>query len=286
MATASDIIQPKNFQIERVTLGQPKKNANGGKTIYISYSNKIMYVQTPVMTAPFGISYFQGENGAPDKYSIDVSFAGVDGNEGLKSFYDMVDALDSRVVEEAMENSQAWFNKKFPDIRVLEAMRSPSIKLPKSEQYAPRFSMKLPFRDGKFTFPAYDSNRREIDLMSVINGEGKGKGSQVQAILQLSAWVVGPRFGVSWKVVQLRLKPPARLSRYAFQPTGDDLEDDDVEEEYTAAPQQKGSRAGRAGPPPAPAAGPSRDLVESSDDEAGGGAPSRSGSGGPDDLDA
>jgi hypothetical protein len=250
MATAGDIIQPKDFQISRVSLNQPKKNANGGKTIFISYSNRIMLVQTPMMTAPFGISYFQGENGAPDKYSLDVSFVGRDTKED--PFYKMVDAIDARVVEEAWDNSQAWFGKKFPDICVLDAMKSPSIKLPKDDQFPPRFSMKLPFRDGKFNFPVYDGGRTEIDLRDIINSEGKGKGSQVQAILALSAWVVGPRFGVSWKVVQLKMKPPARLSRYAFQPT----EDDDADEEVKPVSKAKPSVSRRAG------------LVESSDDEA------------------
>lgn len=242
MACVSDIIQPKSFDVGRLSFGTPKKNANGGKTIYPMYAGKIPYVQTPVMTAPFGVSFFPGENGAPDKYSLDVSFAGMDSHEGIKSFYEFAAAVDAAVLDEAWKKSMDWFGKKYPSVEVLEAMRSPSIKMPSKEQYAPRFSMKLPFRDGKFTFPVYDGKRNEISLTDIINSDSKGKGSRVQAILSCSCWVVGPRFGVSWKVVQLRWQSAARLTGFAFVNTGDDSSDDEAQTVVAAPPARSAKK--------------------------------------------
>jgi hypothetical protein len=231
---SGEIILPKDFVISNMSYAQPKQQNNGGKTIYISYSGKQMLMQTPMMPAPFGISVWPSENGGPDKYNIDVSFDNRESKETVQQFYTVLEAIDKQVVKDAMDNSQLWFKKRFPSVDVVEALYTPTIKLSKDKntgevtnQYAPKFKMVLPLKDNKFAFPAYDSNRNVIDLFDVIRSEGRGKGSRVQAIVMCSAvWIVGTKFGVTWKVRQLRLSEAARMNPYAFVSTGDD--DDDV----------------------------------------------------------
>ena len=236
MSAISDIVLPKNFSVERITYGQPKQLENGGKSVYISYNEKQLLVQTPDMAAPFGVSMWPGERGGPDKYNIDLSFGGRETRPALQSFFSMLETISDRVVTDAMEFSQSWFKRRFPSRDVVEALYTPIIRYSKdretgeiNNQYPPNFKMSLPFRDGKFQFPVYDAKRNDIDLMDVINSETRGKGSRVSAIVQCSAvWLAGGKFGITWKVRQLRITEPARLRGYAFQTTDEDnfVEDD------------------------------------------------------------
>jgi hypothetical protein len=229
MSAASEVVLPNNIDITKITYGVPKQMQTGAKTIFIAYAGKQFYAQTPEMKAPFGISMWPSDNGGPDKYSLDLSFEGCDTRPQLKMFFDALKAIDKKLVVDAMENSQAWFKKKYPSVDVVEALYSPTVRYNKdretgevNDRYAPTFKMSLPMKDGKFQFPAYGTGREELDLFDIV-AKGNSKGVRAQAIVQLSAiWLVGNKFGCMWKVRQLRLSEPARLSAYAFQSTGEE----------------------------------------------------------------
>ena len=273
MSVVSDIVLPKNFTVDRITYGQPKQLENGGKSIFISYNEKPLLVQTPDMNAPFGISMWPGERGAPDKYNVDVSFAGRETRPQLQQFFGMLEAISERVISDAMENAQTWFKRRFPSRDVVEALYTPIIKYSKDRetgeintQYPPNFKMSLPFRDGQFQFPVYDGKRNTLNLLDIATGDTRGKGSRVSAIVQCSAvWLAGGKFGVTWKVRQLRISEPARLSGYAFQRTEEDEEEDDLFVEPAAAPPNGNSS--RPAPRDVIAEEAQRLILESSDEE-------------------
>ena len=232
---AGDILMPRSVDVKLITYGAVKKQDNGSKIVWVNLrlpgGDKPLIVQTPEMSAPFGISVWRSDNGGPDKHSLDVSFAGRESRESVQEFYDLMSAFDKRLLQDAMDNSQAWFGKKFPSLDVVEALRTPMIKVGKGD-YPPTFSMKLPFRDGKFQFPSFDTKRKEMDLFEVINSEGKGKGGRYRAILQCAGiWIVGTKFGCTWRVRQLMVSKPAQLTSFAFQRTEeDDLVKDEDED--------------------------------------------------------
>jgi hypothetical protein len=59
--------------------------------------------------------------------------------------------------------------------------------------------------------------------MDILNQPSKGKGARVTAIIQLnSLWIVGGKFGLTWKVSQLRITMPQVSSGYAFVPLPED----------------------------------------------------------------
>jgi hypothetical protein len=240
---ANEIILPKNFDISRLSYGVPKQQTTGCKTIFLNYSGKQLYMQTPEMKAPFGISVWPSDNGGPDKHVIELSFEGRELRESVEQFFQSTQAIDKRLLQDAMDNSQTWFKKKYPSIDVVEALYTPTVKYSKDREtgeintrYAPTFKMSLPLKDGKFQFPCYGAHRSEIDLHEVIQS-GHSKGARVQAIVQLSAvWIVGTKFGLMWKVRQLKISEPVRLAGYAFQPTEEDVPDEDDEVAADAAP--------------------------------------------------
>lgn len=285
MSAASEVILPRNFDIRQISYGQPKQQATGAKTIYINYGGKQCYLQTPEMKAPFGVSVWPSDNGGPDKYSLDLSFEGRESREQLQTFFDSLLAIDKRLVNDAMENSQLWFKKKYPSVDVVEALYSPTVKYSKdretgeiSNRYAPTFKMSLPFKDGKFQCPCYGSNREEVDLMEVIQS-GRSKGARVKAIVQISAvWIVGNKFGPMLKVRQLMLSEPVRLSGFAFQSTEEDAPEEDEEDEQVAQTPRPGAKAvaaaaasgaKRSGGAGGAGGSKSQTLIPESDDEDG-----------------
>ena len=280
-AGGETIVIAKNFDITRLTFGQPKQQANGGRTIFIAYAGKQLYMQTPDMKAPFGVSVWPSDNGGPDKHSIDLSFEGRETSEPISQFFDALQQIDSRVVRDGNENSQLWLKKKFPSEDVVRALYTPTIKHSKNREtgeednrYAPTFKMTLPFKDGQFQCPCYRSRREEVDLHEVIQS-GRSKGARVQAIVQLSAiWVVGQKFGLMWKVRQLKISEPVRLSGYAFVPTDDDAPEDDEEEapaptvrRIAAPPSAAAAAAGSSKGGAASSKGKQQVMAESDDDE-------------------
>ena len=242
-STATDVVLPKNFDITRLSYGQPKQQPTGAKTIFIAYTGKQFYLQTPEMKAPFGVSVWPSDNGGPDKHSIDLSFEGRELREPLEHFFQALHSIDKRLVQDAMDNSQLWFKKKYPSVDVVEALYTPTVKYSKDRdtgeintRYAPTFKMSLPLKDGKFQFPAYGARREELDINEVIQS-GRSKGARVQAIVQLSAvWIVGTKFGLMWKVRQLKISEPVRLAGYAFQPTEEDAPEEEEDEDVDVKP--------------------------------------------------
>jgi len=247
MSSSNDIVLPRNFDISNLTYGPLKQLTSGGKTIYLSYSGKNLLMQTPFMKAPFGIKKWDGESGAPDKYNLDLSLEGSETNETIGQFFSALKAIDQRMLNDAFENSQLWFKKKYPSIEVIEALYTPTVKYSKdrdtgeiNNKYAPTFKMLLPMKDGEFTCTAFGPGARptELNLAEIIQS-GRSKSARIQAIVQCSSiWMVGTKFGVSWKVRQLRIEEPARLPSFAFIKDGndiDDCDDDDATDEECAA---------------------------------------------------
>ena len=134
MAATNAILLPKNFDITKVSFGQPRLQGTGGKIIFVQYGEGRLLLQTPEMKAPFGVSHWPGENGAPDKYNLDVSFDGADSREAVRTFQDMVESLDRLLIKQAMESSGAWFKKKFASEEVVEALYTRSLKYAKDKE--------------------------------------------------------------------------------------------------------------------------------------------------------
>ena len=76
------------------------------------------------------------------------------GNE-LKSFYDALTNLDTKLVDDACKNSLAWFTKKKMSHEVALNFYQPNIRYSTDKdgeiltQYAPRFKVKIPVRYGR-----------------------------------------------------------------------------------------------------------------------------------------
>jgi len=238
------VLLPDEFDAQKMTLSAPRALKSGGKTVYVNYKGEKLLFQTPVMVAPFGINKWQNEDGSgPVKYSLDLSFDGMDTRPVLKKFYDNLNEIDSKLIKEGFANHDKWLSlKKAPkSTDDVENVYTRIIKTPKDAKYSPTFKINLPHDGSSFTFNVYDNNKQAINLFDMIaKNEIDTKRCKVSAIIQCTGiWIVGGKsFGCSWKVVQMEIitRPRGITNEYAIRRIkNDDVPADDDEEEKPVA---------------------------------------------------
>jgi hypothetical protein len=217
----------KNFTASDITNDAPKTNALGGKVVYIKYNDqKRLTMQTPLVSAPFGLSTYTDEKTGVTKYSIDMSFKGMDADSKINTFHDKMQDLDDHILSLAEKNSKEWFGKKMSK-EVVEALYRPIIKQSKDpEKYAPTMKMKITnSSSGDMNVEAYNTKREKIDLKQELT-----QGARIRCLIECSSiWFVSKQFGVSWRLVQVEVHKPDKISGFSFM---EDSEDDENDEEY------------------------------------------------------
>lgn len=245
------ILQPRDIDVTKIQFSVLKQSANGGRNINIKYDNNKLLLQTPEMRLPFGMNMWSGDNGAPPKFDMTMAFENDANKPILLELEKKIQEIDDHVISQIMKNSASWLNgKTYPTEEVVRALFTASAKPSKDGKYPPSFKTSLPFYEGKFVFDTHGKGRNDIDLMDVFTNspaevkESDGrtrrtplstKGARVQAILQLSGiWIVAGKFGLSWKVRQLKLAVMNNtLPKHAFVDMGNEglnLDADGVED--------------------------------------------------------
>lgn len=230
-----EIVQlAKNVDLNKIVYSAQKTLESGGKNVYMSVDGKSITIQTPRMLCQWGLSKYNPDNKiGSEKYSIDMSFKGMDGKAGLKAFHDKLVELDNKVVEDVVKNSKDWLRKANMTKEVVEALSTPSVKYAKdketgeiTDKYPPSFRINVPVKDGRTMCEVFDNNRQKINIFDV-----ETKGANVTAIIKLQGiWFAGGKFGCTWRMEQLRVEPPETIKGFAFKPDDDDnLVDSDEE---------------------------------------------------------
>ena len=197
----------------------PKLNEKGGKMINVisTQSNRSIHLIMPLMKT-WGIADFIDEKGEPDgKFTMDLNFP-LDGattpetDEALKKLKE----FEENLLNDAVTNSEAWFGKKqsreiveysyFPflkykknkDTKAIDYSRPPSLK-PKVPKYGNDWKIEIYDTNLNLLFPS-PSNITPIELVP--------KSSNVASVIACGGiWVGGKGWGLTWKVVQLVVKP-------------------------------------------------------------------------------
>ena len=129
------VMKPTEFNVEDVTYTDIRPMGNtGGKQMYLNYQgNKRIVLHTPKMRLPYGLGKYE-EEGKATKYSLDLSFKGMEEDESMKEFYEKMHNLDEKIIADAKKNSLAWLRKKSVSEDVLRTLYSPSLKLSKVKE--------------------------------------------------------------------------------------------------------------------------------------------------------
>jgi Family of unknown function (DUF5871) len=136
----------------------------------------------------------------------------------MADFLEKMRALEARLLQAAVDNSETWFGKKMSRDIVTEFAKK-FVRDPNDPKYAPTMRVKVPFVDGKIGTEFFDEHKKPMAMDEIV------KGCVVRMIIELSdVWFMGGRsLGVTWRARQVRVvSKPGRLDGYSF------VDDDDA----------------------------------------------------------
>lgn len=227
---AQNIVLAKNIDADKLTYDEVKKNAQGGNIVYTKYDGAPKFtVQTCELYVPFGLSTYTDDKTGAVKYSLDISFRGMDDDPKIMQFHNKMQELDEAIIKKGVEKSKEWFGKKLTR-EVIENFYRPLVKPAKDpEKYAPTMKLKIRTnRSGGIDCDCYDQDRKKVDILEAVV-----PGSKVTAIMEsTSVWFVGKNmFGISWNIVQLKVQKSDKIAGFSFVEEDDPDEAEDVEYE-------------------------------------------------------
>ncbi len=221
---APRILLPSQIDASKITYGAPKALDNGGKIISVYHDGSPFIVQIPEMVAPYGLSKWDNDRGGV-KIHLDLSFGKPDEADRAQ-FLAKASEVDRKFQGDALDNCVAWFKNKYTTLDVVQALYTPMVKLAKdkatgevTDAYPPTFKAQVPQRDGKVSCEVYDRDKQRVELDSM-----DLKGAAVTAIVQCSGlWVAGGKFGVTWRVVQMKVNPKnTKITGFSFASDSDE----------------------------------------------------------------
>lgn len=212
-----NITKISDIDVSKLNFSNPWINKSGGQTVFVTdHRDKKIIFSTPLCKAPFGISSMNNRSSITFNVSPD--------NDKQNEFATFLSQLDLHVMSHACTMSTSWFKKSLDPSRIAQ-MYNPCLKN-KNERYDPVFRARLPTNEnGEFQGDIYDMDRKIIPQSSITNG------CSIEAIVELTGiYFIANDFGVSWKILQLKVKPNTVIKGYAF------LDEESEEEKSDAEP--------------------------------------------------
>ena len=243
MASQKDlIVKSKNFNVDDVSYKPPTVNKRGGKSIKCVYNGNPLRIQFPFIFT-WGVNEREDENTGIYKYDVALQF----GDKLDEHFKVKLKNFQEKILDDAVSNSKQWFGRKMSK-EVAEAMMYPILKYPKLKDGSgepnydkePNFRVKLPYYDNKFSVEIYntkgeclfnpnmeeDAPQGELTPKDIIESRSKVKG-----IIECNGiWMAGGRFGVTWKLLQVAVRPPINIIGSGKCHIMSDSDDDEEEE--------------------------------------------------------
>lgn len=237
---SNSVIAVKDFDISKISFGEIKKvsTGTGPKYVPIYYNKNSFKIQTPESYAPYGMNIYHDEKTGDTSHSLSLSFRDKDNRPTLQQWFDILNQLDERIVEEVKKNSMSWLKKPAESV---EHFGVKAIKYPLDEngevidKYPPTYNLKLKkdptTKRHKCMF--FDTSSEQLNPDDIIP---KMKGSKVTSIVNISGvWIAGSKFGISMKADQLLVEPKGgNLTDFGFADikedkiNGNDEKDTDI----------------------------------------------------------
>jgi len=219
------------FNASDVTFSDVRKNAKGGKTVYLNATGggKLLF-QLPQLRAPFGLSEFKDEATGRVSYSLPLS---LDKPEVLDQF----NKLNERVLDFIASKSEDVLGKKMSREVISEGVYKSCVKPSSKDGYAPTLNLKVvtSYKDGSIETEAYNSKREPVPLTDL------EKGQTVSTIIEINQiWRTPAGVGITVRVHQVMFAPTNKLKPCAFQSEADEPVDakSDGSVEYKTVPDQ------------------------------------------------
>ena len=226
--STTTITKAKNFDVNTITYGEPQVGGRGGKSIKMMSGGRAINIQFP-LTFTWGVNKWEGENGAPDKYDISLQFDKE--NPSSKKFLDTMIALQEKLIQDSVTNSQKWFGRKKIIPAVAEAMWWPMVKYRKDKTTGepdltsnPSLKVKLGCYNGEWSVDLFDMSgkptfrsRVSEEVAASIQGSKTPvdlvpSKSWVKGIMMCGGlYIAAGRISCSWRLQQANVRPPQNL---------------------------------------------------------------------------
>ena len=218
------------FEFDNSKWKYTKVNVNkvGGKSVGISNSNtnKVLMVTSPLMMT-WGVNANDYDNTGTPKYDMSIQFPRENDpnhSDHTTSFLNGLEAMETKIKEDAVTNAKDWFNKSKMSAEVVEALWSPMLKYSKNpdtgepdKTKAPRLVVKLPYYSDKdkYDFEFYNTQKEKI---FPLEHEETNITELVQSKMNVSLvikcgglWFANGKFGVTWRLEQGVVQPKASI---------------------------------------------------------------------------
>jgi hypothetical protein len=189
------------------------KQTAGRRFLNMYYLKKNLGLKLPKLRIPF-------DTKVSNYGQLEVNFSLGDNQELIKKIKD----LDSKMVVFAEENN--WHNG--------ECEYTPMLKLSKNNAFPPTIRIKIPLKNDTIEAKFFDSEKVQLSIKNsddVCNLLVKGTHA-LSAIQCLGIWFNADRWGLTWKVCQIRLEKIGKrevLEDSCFMSDSDNSIDSDTE---------------------------------------------------------
>lgn len=221
------VLSTNEWDTSAIKFMPPKVNDRGGMSVNIisTQTNRSLHVSAPMMMT-WGISDYDDGTGGDGKFTMTLNFP----QEGYTKpstdmFLEKVKAFEDEIIDAGVKNSDLWFGEEqsrevckhsfFPFVKYPYVKGTKKLDTSKS----PSIRAKVPCYDGKWGVELYDTKNdqlfpdKENDRVTPVDFVPKL--SQVACLLQCGGiWKGGKGWGVTWKVVQIVVKPREVVSVY------------------------------------------------------------------------
>ena len=246
------LVKGKNIDTSAISFAVPRTLDNGAKLVYVNYNQGRFSVQTPWMSMPWKMGAFT--DGEYPKYSIDLSFKGMEEGNDLQLFHDKMKEVEQKIIDGGCENSVAWFKKNIKSRDGVVEKFNPVIKESRDKEtgepdgkWPPSMKVKVPRRDGVWEFKVSNKDGTQYKINDSENPDNCEdifvKNTRVRGIIQcVGLWVASGNYMCQWKLTKAEVEVPETFSNDDFLDDSDNedtvehefVEDSDKEEEEEA----------------------------------------------------
>ena len=227
MSNNQQITKAKSFKASDITYREAVVNKRGGKNVQIQLNGGPLVLQIPLM---FNWGVNERVDEATGRVSYDMALQFNDDSPSVLKFLDALKVMENKIKDDSCgEMCKSWNGKSKMSREVIEALMYPILKYPQKKDsqgkpngepdYSrfPTMKIKIPYWDGKFNCEVYDMQSKPLYLPSFTDSASTPhttipKASHVKGLIQCTGiWFAGGKCGVTWKLVQACVRPPARL---------------------------------------------------------------------------
>jgi hypothetical protein len=228
------VLTAKSLDIETTLITNPKLNKSKQLSAGIinSKTRSAVYIETPYLINPFGISSYDGGKTITEEqrtYSLSLKAAGGQNEnlEEIQALFNYLKELDEKAIDYGLEHSQQIFKKKYE-----ESQRSILVDLLYNRCVKPSVSTDGTVYPDKITLKVMKNEQMKPDVLVFkdsptpleINSWDDlqnivPKGTAIKAIMQPRLYFVNGKMGINFRVLQIKLPNFEKVGRpitYAF----------------------------------------------------------------------